>query len=221
MYKAVVFDLDGTLLDSIKDLASAGNYVLGQLELPQHTEAEFKYMVGNGMKHLVERMLSPTARGGEMEKMAMQMFLNYYSLHNSDETAPFNNTIPMLNTLKKAGVKLAVLSNKDHVLVTGLCDKHFENIFDATYGHVVGTQLKPDPQGLLALCKELEVDTKDVLYVGDSDIDVKTAINANIDMCGVLWGYRTKEQLQDAGAKKFANTQKELCAIALKVELDT
>ncbi len=219
MYKTIIFDLDGTLLDTIEDLADAGNYVLSQLNLPLHTKAEFQYMVGGGIKQLVEKMLSPTARGGEMQKMAYQMFMNYYSLHNTDKTKPFKNILPMLNTFKKAGVTMAVLSNKDNNLTNTLVEKHFPDIFTITCGHVPDMPLKPNPQSLLAICKELAIHPSEVLYVGDSETDVLTAKNANIDICGVLWGYRTKQQLQDAGANLFSQTPINLCELALGVQL--
>ncbi len=215
MYKAVIFDLDGTLLDTSKDLANAGNYVLSQLNLHQHTEAEFKHMIGHGIKNLVTSMLPSTARGGEMEKMALQMFKNYYSLHSADKTEPFEKTHTMIKVLKNAGVKLAVFSNKDNVLANSLVQKHFEHAFDMSLGHIEGMKLKPDPQGLITICKELNVGQNEVLFVGDGEADVLAAKNAGIDMCCALWGYRTKQQLLDVGATLFASTQKQVCEIAL------
>ncbi len=218
MYKAVIFDLDGTLLDSLKDLANTGNYVLAQLNLPQHTEQEFKYMIGNGVDELVKRMLPPTARGGEMEKMALQMFKNHYSLHNVDKTEPFEKTHTMLKVLKEAGLKLAVLSNKENILTNTLVQKYFGDVFDMCLGHEKGMELKPSPQGALRICKELDVNLSEVLFVGDGEADVLVAKNAGIAMCCALWGYRTKQQLEDVGGTVFASTQRQICEIALGVD---
>lgn len=215
MYKAIIFDLDGTLLDTISDLADAGNHVLSVLGFAPHTVEEFKYMVGSGIPKLVERMLPQTARGGATQKMALQMYLNHYGMHSADKTAPFPDIIPMLTVLRKAGLKLGVVTNKEETLAQNVVAHYFPNLFDAVCGNIIGTPTKPDPTLLLGTCTALGIDKNEVLYVGDSEVDVQTAQNAKIMSCGVLWGYRTEQQLRDAGVAMMARNPRGLCEYVL------
>ncbi len=216
MNKAVIFDLDGTLLNTIDDLASSGNYVLKKLDLPQHSVEDFKKMVGNGVPNLVEQMLTPTARGGATQQMALQMFVNNYSMHSADTTAPYDGIPLLLAALKKANFKLGVLSNKEDTIANRVVNTYFPDVFDMVCGHIKNMPLKPNPAQLLTMCTMFGCDASEVLFVGDSEVDVMTAANANMQCCSVLWGYRTKEELKKAGAKVFAQTQKELFDIIIK-----
>ncbi len=216
MYKAVIFDLDGTLLDTITDLANSGNYVLNKLNLPTHPVDDYKSMVGHGMANLVEQMLTPTARGGSTQKMALQMFINNYGMHSSDNTAPFEGIPLLLAALRKLNIKLGVLSNKEDLITNKIVSSFFPNTFDMVCGQASNMPIKPNPAQLLTMCTMFGCDASQVLFVGDSDVDAQTAVNANTDFCGVLWGYRTKEQLFQAGAKTFASTQKELFDLIVK-----
>lgn len=215
MYKAVIFDLDGTLLNTIDDLADAGNHVLQTLGFLPHAVQQYKYMVGDGVPKLVERMLPQTARGGATQKMALQMFMNHYGMHSADKTAPFPNIIPMLNTLRKAGLRLGVLSNKEETLTQSIIQHYFPGVFDAVCGHIIGRPAKPDPTLLLGTCTALGIDKNEVLFVGDSEIDIQTAQNALVISCGVLWGYRTEEELRAANAAMLARTPRALCEYVL------
>ncbi len=215
MYKAVIFDLDGTLLDTISDLANSGNYVLKKLDLPQHSVDDYKKMVGHGVPNLVEQMLTPTARGGATQQMALQMFVNNYSMHSADTTAPYEGIPLLLAALKKANIKLGVLSNKEDTITNRVVNTYFPDTFDMVYGHVPNMPLKPNPAQLLTMCTMFGCDVSEVLYVGDSDVDALTAANANVLCCGVLWGYRTRQELKAAGCNLFAETQKELFDIIM------
>ncbi len=210
MYKAVIFDLDGTLLDTISDLAASGNYVLEKLELPTHSIEDFKQMVGSGIPNLVEKMLAPTARGGSTQKMALQMFVNNYSMHSADSTAPYEGITPMLTALKKLEIKLGVLTNKEDTIARRVVDQYFPDTFNMVCGHVASMAPKPNPGQLLTMCTMFGCDVSEVLYVGDSEVDALTAANANVPFCGVLWGYRTENQLKSVGAEVFVNGPKEL-----------
>ncbi len=216
MYKAVVFDLDGTLLDTITDLANSGNYVLEQLNLPTHTVEEFKQMVGDGIPKLVESMLTQTARGGSTQKMALQMFINHYSMHSSDTTAPYEGVLPLISTLKKANIRLGILSNKEEQATQRIVQTYFPDKFDIVFGNVIGTPTKPNPAQLLTMCTMLGCYTNEVLFVGDSDIDMQTALNAKVDGVGVAWGYRSEEVILEAGAKTVAKTPHALCKYILE-----
>ncbi|MEG1176974.1 MAG: HAD family hydrolase [Ruthenibacterium sp.] len=218
MYQAVIFDLDGTLLDTIEDLADAGNHVLSVLGFAPHTVDEFKEMVGNGVPVLVERMLPQTARGGATQQMALQMFLNYYGVHSADKTAPFPDILPMLTTLRKAGLRLGVVSNKEDTLTQSVIEHYFPDTFDAVCGHRIGTPAKPDPTLLLGICAAMGIEKDAVLYVGDSEVDIQTAHNARIISCGVLWGYRTEQALREAGAAMLVRRPRALCEHALAYE---
>ncbi len=216
MYKAVVFDLDGTLLDTINDLANSGNYVLEQLNLPTHTIEEYKQMVGDGIPKLVERMLTQTARGGNTQQMALQMFTNHYSMHKADTTLPFDGVMPLISTLQKAKMRLGILSNKEEKALQQIVNTYFPGKFDAVFGSVIKTPKKPNPAKLLTMCTMLGCYTTEVLFVGDSDVDMQTATNAKVDGVGVLWGYRNENVLLQAGAKELFETPHALCKYILQ-----
>lgn len=205
MYKAIIFDLDGTLLNTIDDLADAGNYALKLLEYPIHTTEEYQQMVGDGIPKLVERMLPIDKRRQEIHSKALELFTTYYTAHSDDQTAPYEGILSLLTHLKESGYLLGVLTNKEHSIAQTVVNEMFPTIFTHIYGQVEGIPAKPDPIRLLEMLEELSVSTSDILYVGDSEVDMLTARNAKVASCGVLWGYRTKEQLLTIGASFFIN----------------
>ena len=211
MYKTVVFDLDGTLLNTIDDLADAGNRVCAARGWPQHTVEEYKYFVGNGIPKLVERFSPPQARTPAVLADTLAAFQADYGAHLRDKTAPYPGMPALLARLKAAGVQLAVFSNKADPLARQVVADYFDaSLFDAVRGALPGVPTKPAPQGTLALMQAIGADPAATLYVGDSNVDVDTAHNAGLPCCGVLWGFRTRQELTDAGAEHLAANAEEL-----------
>ena len=217
MYKTVVFDLDGTLLNTIDDLADAGNRVCAARGWPQHTVEEYKYFVGNGIPKLVERFSPPEARTPAVLADTLAAFQADYGAHLRDKTAPYPGMPALLARLKAAGVQLAVFSNKADPLARQVVADYFDAaLFDAVRGALPGVPTKPAPQGTLALMQAIGADPAATLYVGDSNVDVDTAHNAGLPCCGVLWGFRTRQELTDAGAEHLAADAEELWTVIVK-----
>ena len=217
MYKTVVFDLDGTLLNTIDDLADAGNRVCAARGWPQHTVEEYKYFVGNGIPKLVERFSPPEARTPAVLADTLAAFQADYGAHLRDKTAPYPGIPALLARLKAAGVQLAVFSNKADPLARQVVADYFDTaLFDAVRGALPGVPTKPAPQGTLALMQAIGADPAATLYVGDSNVDVDTAHNAGLPCCGVLWGFRTRQELTDAGAEHLAANAEELWNVIVK-----
>ena len=214
MFKAAVFDLDGTLLFSLQDLANASNYALGKMGLPTHDLESYKYYVGNGRTVLCRRILPAQLQTDENIARAIEYFDEYYSVHKYDCTKPYEGIIEMLDTLKSKGIKTAVVSNKPHKFTLPCINRYFGDKIDIACGSgFVSEALKPDPASVLYVMQKLCVDCDDTIYIGDSNVDMLTAANAKLQSCGVLWGYRTKEELLNAGADFIAETPAELCRI--------
>ena len=199
MFKFVFFDLDGTLLNTLEDLANAGNYALIQLGFPVHDLESYKYYVGNGIPKLIERIM-PSGSSAEMLKKARERFDEYYSVHSKDFTRPYDGIIKMLDTLKKDGIMTAVITNKDNEFASKLIHDYFGGRIAAVYGSLPGTPHKPDPYWVNKALDDLGADRKDVLYVGDSEVDMNTAKNAGLTSAGVLWGFRKEDELTANGA---------------------
>ena len=217
MYKTVVFDLDGTLLNTIDDLADAGNRVCAARGWPQHTVEEYKYFVGNGIPKLVERFSPPQARTPAVLADTLAAFQADYGAHLRDKTAPYPGIPALLARLKAAGVQLAVFSNKADPLARQVVADYFDAaLFDAVRGALPGVPTKPAPQGTLALMQAIGADPAATLYVGDSNVDVDPAHNAGLPCCGVLWGFRTRQELTDAGAEHLAADAEELWNVIVK-----
>ena len=217
MYKTVVFDLDGTLLNTIDDLADAGNRVCAARGWPQHTVEEYKYFVGNGIPKLVERFSPPEARTPAILADTLAAFQADYGAHLRDKTAPYPGMPALLARLKAAGVQLAVFSNKADPLARQVVADYFDAaLFDAVRGALPGVPTKPAPQGTLALMQAIGADPAATLYVGDSNVDVDTAHNAGLPCCGALWGFRTRQELTDAGAEHLAADAEELWNVIAK-----
>ena len=217
MYKTVVFDLDGTLLNTIDDLADAGNRVCAARGWPQHTVEEYKYFVGNGIPKLVERFSPPEARTPSVLADTLAAFQADYGAHLRDKTAPYPGMPALLARLKAAGVQLAVFSNKADPLARQVVADYFDAaLFDAVRGALPGVPTKPAPQGTLALMQAIGADPAATLYVGDSNVDVDTAHNAGLPCCGVLWGFRTRQELTDAGAEHLAADAEALWNVIVK-----
>ena len=212
MKKLVIFDLDGTLLNTIGDLADAVDYVMRSRNLPEHTNAEYRQMVGGGIKRLVERALPQELANNEayVEECVTQ-FRRYYVDNIDRHTIPYEGIPELLRKLQSEGVLLAVASNKFQHGTDRLVAKFFGDIeFIAIEGNREGAPLKPDPAIIHNILCKAGVEQSDAVMVGDSGIDIRTAAAANIDSIGVSWGFRFAEELYDAGAKVVVTTSEEL-----------
>ena len=211
-YDLVIFDLDGTLLNTIGDLAASVDYVMRSRNLPEHSDAEYRQMVGGGIKRLVERAL-PTALAADeayVEECVAQ-FRRYYVENIDRHTHPYDGMPALLHRLQRCGVKVAVASNKFQHGTERLVAKFFSDIeFVAIEGNREGAPLKPDPQIVRNIMAIANVPAERTIMVGDSGIDIRTAAAAGIASVGVAWGFRFAEELYDAGATKVASTISEL-----------
>lgn len=216
MIKAVIFDLDGTLLDTIEDLANACNYALSTLEFKTHQVEEYKSFVGNGRHKLIERILPEGNKNGDVFSKALALFDQYYEEHMVDMTKPYDGILELLDTLIEKGIKLAVVSNKPHKFTTEVVKKYFGNKFEVVYGQREGYPVKPDPRTVFEVVKYLDVSLDQCIYVGDSDVDIITAKNSNIKSVGVAWGFRGKGELEKAGADYIVSSATELQNIIVK-----
>lgn len=216
MYKYVVFDLDGTLVNSLFDLADSVNKALEKNGLPAHPYDAYKYFVGNGRAKLIERAMGDAASDEKLRALVTKDYDDDYLIHCLDKTKPYDGIVEMLLKLQQNGVKINVLSNKPDEFVKNMLDKLFEGIsFDIAWGKKAEYPTKPDPSSVLAVLDKLSADKKDCLYVGDSNVDVITAKNAGLDFCGVLWGFRTKEELENEGAKTTVTSADELYKVIM------
>ena len=208
MIKTVLFDLDGTLLNTIDDLADAGNWVCAQNGWPTFTVAQFKLMVGNGIPKLVERFSPADARSPAQLAATLAQFTARYDAHKEDKTAPYPGIPALLDALKAEGIQCAVFSNKADALCGGIIAHYFgTGRFDAVRGNRPGVPTKPDPTGLFALMTELGADPAATLFVGDSDVDILTGHNAQLPAMGALWGFRGRAELTAEGVKMGQNIE--------------
>ena len=197
MKKLVIFDLDGTLLDTIADLAESANYALKQLGYPTHDAETIRTFVGNGINKLLERAL-PAHEQTEENIMRMRShFVPYYDIHNADLSTPYPGIVSLLEDLQAKGILIAVASNKYQEATVKLVKQYFPNIdFVEILGQREGINVKPDPSIVFDILKKADVSKEDVLYVGDSGVDMQTAINAGVDAVGVTWGFRPQAELE-------------------------
>ncbi len=215
MYQNVIFDLDGTLLNTIDDLADAGNWVCRNHGWPTHTVEEYKRYVGSGMARLAVRFSPEEWHTEEGVQKILDEFLPYYAAHKEDKTAPYPGVPELLEHLRAAGVSIAVLSNKAHALAVPVIEGYFPQKFQYIQGGVEGLPLKPDPALLLKLMENMGATQENTLFVGDSDVDIRTAKHAGVTSCGVLWGFRGWEELEREGADLLASSAKELETLIL------
>ena len=211
-YDIVIFDLDGTLLNTIGDLAASVDYVMRSRNLPEHTDAEYRQMVGGGIKRLVERALPEELAANEsyVDECVTQ-FRRYYVDNIDRHTVPYEGMCELLRDLQRAGVKLAVASNKFQHGTDRLVSKFFGDIdFVAIEGNREGAPLKPDPQIVTGILSRVGIAPERAVMIGDSGIDIRTAQAAGIDSIGVAWGFRFAEELFEAGAKRVVSEVDEL-----------
>lgn len=209
MYKLMIFDLDGTILATLDDLYNSVNYALSTLGYPTRSYTEVKAFVGNGMLNLIKRSAPDGASEDEIQNI-LTTFRSHYAIHKADCTKPYTGIEKVLDDLKKQGAILTVLSNKDDDAVGVLCEKYFPNVFDFTAGNRADRKRKPDPESVHSIINKYGLTTRDTVYIGDSEVDVLTAKNAQVDCVAVSWGFRDREVLVDTGATMIADNMTEL-----------
>ena len=201
-FKGVCFDLDGTLLDTLDDLAYCTNKILSERGYPIHHVDAFRYFVGDGAKMLMTRVLPEEARNETLIEECRKDFETIYRECWNRHTVPYQGIPELLNALTKRKLKLAVLSNKPHEFTVLTTDHLLQNWnFDVILGQSESVPKKPDPAGMLEICQQLRVLSEDFLYLGDTATDMKTAVAAGCYPVGVLWGFRTEKELKDNGAQ--------------------
>lgn len=206
MKKLVIFDLDGTLLETLSDLARSVNYALSIYNYPIHILEDYKFFVGNGVDKLIERVLPLSERTVSVKEKVKKAFMLHYSKHKQDKTMPYKGMINLIEELKKRGVKMAVATNKFHEASVELVEFYFgKNTFDMILGQIDSRPVKPNPEIVFEILNFVEVLAADSLYVGDSAVDMCTAQNSGIESVGVTWGFRSEEELISSGAVHIAH----------------
>ena len=209
MKNSVIFDLDGTLLNTLDDLADSTNYSLKQCNFPTRTLEQIRSYVGNGIRLLIERAVPEHATKEQIDE-CFNIFKAHYSTHNMIKTAPYTGVIELLESLKREGFTLAIVSNKYQQGVTDLAKNVFNNIVEIAIGEREGYKAKPAPDLVNLAISLANINKENAVYVGDSDVDVLTAKNSNLDMIAVTWGFRDKEFLKDKGATIFIDKPEQL-----------
>ena len=211
MKKAVIFDLDGTLLNTLDDLADSTNYALSKFGYPTRTIEEVRQFVGNGVAKLIERAI-PEGKNNSNFEECLAIFKENYAQNMYNKTAPYNGIIEMLSNLKSKGIKIAVVSNKFDLAVKELCKKYFEGFIDFAAGEneAQGIKKKPAPDTVISVLNEFNFAPEDAVYVGDSDVDIMTAKNSKMPCISVTWGFRDEKFLLENGATILINAPSEI-----------
>ena len=206
-YDSVIFDLDGTLLNTLDDLCDSVNFTLRKHNMPERTLSEVRSFVGDGIRNLVCRSAVPNTSEEQIDRM-LATFKEHYKDHNSDKTKPYEGIIELLSELKKNGIPTAVVSNKVDIAVKMLVSGYFGSLVDIAIGELEGGKRKPSPDTVFLAMEKLS--SKNPVYIGDSQVDVQTAKNAGIDGIFVTWGFRDESVLKQAGGEHIVHSVKEL-----------
>ena len=216
MYPYVIFDLDGTLLDTLEDLAIATNWVCQQHGWPTHPVERFKEFVGNGAPKLLERITPAEVElTDDLRRQTLDEFTNRYTNLEEDHTRPYPGMVELAKELKKQGICTAVLTNKPHEAAYPIVNRYYPGLFQWVQGAVPEYPTKPDPTLLCRLMEQMGADPGRTLFVGDSNVDIQTAKNGNLTGCGVLWGFRSRQELEGEGADFIVNSAEELAELIL------
>lgn len=209
--KAIIFDLDGTLINTLEDLQGSVNAALAPFSMPPRTLDEVRTRVGNGIFKLIERAV-PEGTDEQTVQAVFAAFRADYAVRYKDKSTPYDGITELLRELKRCGIRTAVVSNKADPMAKGLCEDRFGDLLDAVFGESETMPKKPDPQMVYAALETLKATKEDVLYVGDSEVDHKTAANAGVRSVSVLWGFRSEDDLRAVGASEFITAPEDLLA---------
>ena len=212
-YSLAIFDMDGTILNTLDDMTDSLNTILEKYKLPLHTVDEVRFMVGNGIPKLIERAVQGGREHPQFD-IILSDFIAYYEKHCAIKTAPYEGIPEAIKKLRQAGIKIAVNTNKVEPAAIALCDDYFPGLFDIISGSRPGMPPKPAPDGIYEILKRAVMDGKSegqrAVFIGDSDVDMQTGTNAGLDVIGVDWGFRGKKFLEEHGARVIMMTAAEL-----------
>ena len=208
-YKAAVFDLDGTILDTLEDLFRATNHALAEEKLPLRTKEEVRRFVGNGIGKLIERACPAEVTAARRERVHAA-FTRYYSEHCADTTAPYEGIPELLARLREEGIRTGVVSNKADYAVQSLIGEYFPGLFSSVTGEREGIARKPAPDLLFETLRKLDVTAEEAVYIGDSEVDLEAAANAGMDCIACSWGFKGENFLREHGAKVIVETPEEI-----------
>lgn len=214
MYKLAVFDMDGTILDTLEDLKDSTNFALEKCGYPTRSYDEVRRFVGNGIRKLIERAV-PEGLTTEQIDRVHEVFTEHYKVHCADTTKAYDGIKPLLEKLRASGVKTAVVSNKADYGVQELCREYFDGLFDYAVGEREGIRRKPAPDAVNEALRVLGMSKSEAVYIGDSDVDFETAKNAELPCISVLWGFRDEEFLREKGATLFVRDPAEIYDIIM------
>lgn len=215
MFRFVLFDLDGTLLNTIDDLADSGNWVCRRHGWPVHSVEEYKRFVGDGITKLVERFTPEEICTPRQIQQVLEEYLPYYDAHKQDKTAPYPGMPELIQALLDRGIQSGVLSNKADELVGPIMEHYYPGQFLWVQGALPEKPTKPDPTLLHRLVARMGAEAGETLFVGDSEVDIQTAKNGGLTSCGVLWGFRSRQELIHAGADYLVQTPQQLFDLIL------
>lgn len=215
MYKAIIFDLDGTLLDTLEDIANACNYALKECGLSTYEVNKYKKFVGDGRYKLIERIIPKQDYTEDLFNKVLKLYDDYYLEHMVDETKPYEGICELLDELRGLGIKLAVVSNKPHEFTIEMVKNYFNNKIDIVFGQRKNYQVKPNPETIFEVINEFELEKEECVYVGDSNVDMQTAKNAEVKSIGVSWGFRGRKELEESGANIVVDTVEELRSVLM------
>ncbi len=218
-YSLAIFDMDGTILNTLDDMTDSLNVILEKYKLPLHTLDEVRFMVGNGIPKLIERAIEAGRQHPDFDNI-LKDFIAYYEDHCAVKTAPYEGIPECIKVLRAAGIKIAVNTNKVEPAAIALCDDYFPGLFDIISGSRPGMPPKPAPDGIYEILNRAGMDGKSegqkAVFIGDSDVDMQTGSNAGLDVIGVDWGFRGKKFLEEHGAKVIMMNPEELSELIIK-----
>ena len=214
-YQAVLFDMDGTVLDTLDDLCDSINHSLAEFSLPQVSREHVRQCLGNGAAFLVSHSI-PAGSSPELEADVLAFYKPWYDAHCLIKTAPYEGILPMMQSLKEQGLRLAIISNKPDRAVQELSDAFFPGLLELSVGESPSVRRKPAPDTVLTAASQIGLSVDQCVYVGDSEVDLQTARNAGMDCVSVTWGFRDEAQLIEAGASVLVRTPEELKSLLLR-----
>ena len=209
MITTIVWDMDGTVLNTLIDLRDSVNYVLRKYNMPEHTIEEYRRYFGSGIRYALECAVIEGTPSETIDEM-LPIFKEHYDVHCLDNTCPYDGILDAMKKLKEKGYKMAIVSNKIDSAVKELNEKFFKEYVDVAIGETPGTKRKPAPDMVEQALKELDSSKEESIYIGDSEVDLQTAINSSLPCISVLWGFRDRDYLIEQGATTFAETPEEL-----------